>query len=184
MIRLSIAAKASPNGLKSSCATSKFVSCIMPVFVGPDRYHVMTRSARPLSNVVGRSCQSNCNLSLMGARSVELPFVHATSFCHSAMPTPISEVARRRHSALADMPSEHRPEAIPPETYRLVAQIDPLSASKSSTFRSDSRNRTYIITTKRMISGEELKYRNGLAELRELRIGPPCLIRHTSEAVH
>jgi hypothetical protein len=38
----------------------------------------------------------------------------------------------------------------------------PRSAKRSSTFRSDSGYRTYIITTRRMTSGELLKYRNGL----------------------
>src|SRR4029077_9193931 len=38
----------------------------------------------------------------------------------------------------------------------------PRSASRSSTLRSDSGYRTYIITTRRMTSGELLKYRNGL----------------------
>ena len=38
----------------------------------------------------------------------------------------------------------------------------PRSASKSSTLRSDSGYLTYIITTRRMTSGELLKYRNGL----------------------
>jgi len=38
----------------------------------------------------------------------------------------------------------------------------PRSNSKSSTFRSDSGNRTYIITTRRITSGDEWKYRNGL----------------------
>ena len=38
----------------------------------------------------------------------------------------------------------------------------PRSANICSTFRSDSGYRTYIITTRRMTSGELLKYRNGL----------------------
>ena len=38
----------------------------------------------------------------------------------------------------------------------------PRSCSKSSTYRSESGNRTYIITAKRMISGDVLKYRKGL----------------------
>src|SRR6185437_5509689 len=38
----------------------------------------------------------------------------------------------------------------------------PRSAKRSSTLRSDSWYRTYIITTRRMTSGEPLKYRNGL----------------------
>ncbi len=36
------------------------------------------------------------------------------------------------------------------------------AAKRSSTLRSDSGYLTYIITTRRMISGELLKYRNGL----------------------
>ena len=47
----------------------------------------------------------------------------------------------------------------------------PRSNSRASTFRSDSGNRTYIMTTRRMISGEELKQRNGLAGWRGLGIG-------------
>jgi hypothetical protein len=38
----------------------------------------------------------------------------------------------------------------------------PRSNSRSSTFRSDSGKRTYIITTRRITSGDELKRRNGL----------------------
>ena len=38
----------------------------------------------------------------------------------------------------------------------------PRSNSRSSTFRSDSGKRTYISTTKRITSGEELKRRKGL----------------------
>ena len=38
----------------------------------------------------------------------------------------------------------------------------PRSARRSSTLRSDNGYLTYIITTKRMTSGELLKYRNGL----------------------
>jgi hypothetical protein len=37
----------------------------------------------------------------------------------------------------------------------------PRSANRSSTLRSDGEYRTYIITTRRMTSGELLKYRNG-----------------------
>lgn len=42
----------------------------------------------------------------------------------------------------------------------------PRSNSRSSTFLSDSGNRTYISTTSRITLGEELKYRNGEAGLR------------------
>lgn len=39
------------------------------------------------------------------------------------------------------------------------------SASRSSTFRSDSGYFTYVITTTRMTSGELSKYRNGFVDL-------------------
>ncbi len=54
------------------------------------------------------------------------------------------------------------------------------SASRSFTFRSESGDRTYIITTKRMISGDELKYRNGLSGLRGLGMPLPYPIRCVS----
>ncbi len=38
----------------------------------------------------------------------------------------------------------------------------PRSKSRSSTFRSESGNRTYIMTTRRITSGDELNRRNGL----------------------
>jgi hypothetical protein len=41
----------------------------------------------------------------------------------------------------------------------------PRSAKRSSTLRSDSGYLTYIITTRRMTSGDLLKYRNGLLQL-------------------
>lgn len=53
----------------------------------------------------------------------------------------------------------------------------PRSASRSSTFRKLSGNRTYIITTKRMISGHELKYQNGLVGLLGLGMTLPYPIR-------
>ena len=47
----------------------------------------------------------------------------------------------------------------------------PRSNSRSSTFRKLSGKRTYIITTRRITSGDELKRRNGLGALAlDLRI--------------
>jgi hypothetical protein len=43
-----------------------------------------------------------------------------------------------------------------------MADVDPRSARMSSTLRNDSGYLTYIITTRRITSGELLKYRNGL----------------------
>ena len=39
------------------------------------------------------------------------------------------------------------------------------SNSRSSTFRSESRYRTYSITTRRITSGDELKFRKGFSDL-------------------
>jgi hypothetical protein len=47
----------------------------------------------------------------------------------------------------------------------------PRSNRKFSTLRSESGNRTYIITTRRINSGDESKQRNGLAGFaRDLRL--------------
>jgi hypothetical protein len=43
-----------------------------------------------------------------------------------------------------------------------VADIDTAFVEQASTFRSESGNRMYSITAKRMISGLVLKQRNGL----------------------
>ena len=53
----------------------------------------------------------------------------------------------------------------------------PRSASRSSTLRKLSGKRTYIITTRRMISGDELKYRNGDIGLRGRGILPAIAVR-------
>ena len=54
----------------------------------------------------------------------------------------------------------------------------PRSASRSSTFRSDSGYLTYIITTRRITSGDELKHRNGLdgaaLDVRPIRASYNC----------
>jgi hypothetical protein len=46
-----------------------------------------------------------------------------------------------------------------------VADVEVTLDSSSSTFRSESRSRAYIIPTRRMTSGDESKYRNGLVDL-------------------
>ena len=43
------------------------------------------------------------------------------------------------------------------EPNRFVAQVDPALEHQVLDFLSDEGNRTYIITTKRITSGEELK---------------------------
>ena len=78
------------------------------------------------------------------------------------MPAPLRIAAHARDASLANLGGEHWAKPVPPEPNGLVADVDPRSASKSSTLRSESGYLTYIITTRRMTSGELLKYRNGL----------------------
>jgi hypothetical protein len=63
-----------------------------------------------------------------------------------------------RDTFLADLGGEHRAKPIP-QNRGLVADV---AASRSSTLRSESGYLTYIITTRRITSGELLKYRNRL----------------------
>jgi hypothetical protein len=78
------------------------------------------------------------------------------------MPAPLRIVAHARDAPFADLGSEHWTKPVPPEADGLVLMSMPRSAKRSSTLRSDSGYLTYIITTRRMTSGELLKYRNGL----------------------
>src|SRR5208282_4901918 len=57
----------------------------------------------------------------------------------------------------------------------------PRSAKRSSTLRSDSGYFTYIITTRRITSGELLKYRNGL--LHGLKLPQPKTVREIALTV-
>jgi hypothetical protein len=78
------------------------------------------------------------------------------------MPTPLGEAAQTRNTVLSDLCREHRAKRF--HQNRIVSGLMsiPRSASRSSTLRSDRGYRTYIITTRRITSGELLKYRNGL----------------------
>jgi hypothetical protein len=78
------------------------------------------------------------------------------------MPAPPRIAAHVRETSLTNLSGEHRAKPVPPEPDGLVADVDPALGQQSSTLRSDSGYRTYIITTRRMTSGELLKYRNGL----------------------
>jgi hypothetical protein len=61
-------------------------------------------------------------------------------------------------AAPSDLGRENRPEPVPPEPHRLSCVMSvPRSWSRSSTFRSDSGYRMYIITARQMISGLVLK---------------------------
>ena len=73
------------------------------------------------------------------------------------MPTPLWIAAPARDPLLSDLGGEYRTKSVPPKPDSLVADVDPPLANRSSTLRSDSGYRTYIITTRRMTSGELLK---------------------------
>ena len=75
---------------------------------------------------------------------------------------PLRIATHVRDASLTNFGREHRAKPVPPELNGLVVMSIPRSASRSSTLRSDSGYRTYIITTRRMTSGELLKYWNGL----------------------
>src|SRR5580700_10218353 len=67
---------------------------------------------------------------------------------------------------LSDLGGEYRPKPVPPNRMVSWLMSIPRSAKRSSTLRSDSGYLTYIITTRRITSGELLKYRNGLLMVR------------------
>ena len=69
---------------------------------------------------------------------------------------------------------EHRTETMLPEQDYLIADLDPRSCSRSSTFRSESRNLTYTITTGRLISGLVLNHLNKLGVLMAGRSRATC----------
>jgi hypothetical protein len=82
-------------------------------------------------------------------------------------PPPLWVAAHLHDLSLADLSGEYRAEPVPPEPDGFVTDVDtPLGQE-----RSDSGNRTYIITTRRMTSGELLKYRNGLPMARAYHKG-------------
>ncbi len=58
-----------------------------------------------------------------------------------------------------DLRSEHRTEPVPPEANRPVANVD--AALEQQILDLTERQRIYIITVRRIISGELLKYRKG-----------------------
>ena len=67
-----------------------------------------------------------------------------------------------RDASLPNLGGEHWPKRFVQNRMVSWLMSIPRSANRSSTLRSDSGYRTYIITTKRMTSGELLKYRYGL----------------------
>ena len=87
---------------------------------------------------------------------------------------PLSDLGHVRGAPRSDLTRKHRPEPVDPEPHALVADVEapghrssesisaqkatvvaiPRSCSRSSTLRSESGNRTYIITANWMISGD------------------------------
>ena len=68
-------------------------------------------------------------------------------------PLPVSVGSHVIDALGADLGGKHRPEAVPPEAHRFVADVDAAPVEEIRHVRRDSGNFTYIITTGRMISG-------------------------------
>jgi hypothetical protein len=77
------------------------------------------------------------------------------------VPAPVTKPQHARDTFPSDISCKQRPKPVPPQPYRLVANVEPRSNSRSSTLRRDNGNRTYVITTNRITSGDDLKYRKG-----------------------
>ena len=94
------------------------------------------------------------------------------------MPSPFDVAVNARKALLPDLAANIGPNRF--HQKRMVSWLMsiPRSASRSSTFRSESGYFTYIITTRRITSGELLKYRNGsfMTQITTAEIGPEVLI--------
>ena len=78
------------------------------------------------------------------------------------MPAPLRIAAHVRDASLANLGGEHRAKPIPPEPHGLMADVDPALGQEIFDVSKRQWKSTYFITTRRMTSGELLKYRNGL----------------------
>ena len=79
------------------------------------------------------------------------------------VPAPMTKTAHPVHTTPVNLSREHRAKRFH-QTRTVSWQMStPRSDNRSSTFRSDSGYRTYGVTAIRIISGDELKQRNGLA---------------------
>ncbi len=63
------------------------------------------------------------------------------------------------NAPLSDLRGEHRTKPVPPKPDRFMADVD--VSLEQQIFDLPRRQRMYIITAKRITSGELLKYRNG-----------------------
>ncbi|WP_267381967.1 MULTISPECIES: hypothetical protein [unclassified Sphingomonas] len=77
------------------------------------------------------------------------------------MPPPLAKAAHVVHPLTANVACKQGPEPFSPHPHRLVADIDPALKQQVLTFLKLRGNRTYISTTRRITSGDELKWRNG-----------------------
>jgi len=89
------------------------------------------------------------------------------------VPLPMPEPAHPANPLPPDVGSKHRADLFHHSRTVSLSKSIPSSNSRSFTFSSDSGNQTYISTTSRITSGDEWKYRNGLAGLRGLGMPPP-----------
>ena len=78
------------------------------------------------------------------------------------MPPPLRVPAHVRYPPLSDLSANIGPNRFHQNRTVSWLMSIPRSAKRSSTLRSDSGYLTYIITTRRITSGELLKHRNGL----------------------
>ena len=62
-----------------------------------------------------------------------------------------------RAKLLMALPAPLAFEAVPPQTDRFVAKVDAALKSRTSTFRRLSGYRTFMMTTSRITSGDDLK---------------------------
>ena len=73
------------------------------------------------------------------------------------VPAPVTKATHPIHPLAPDVGREQRAEPVPPQPYRLVANVDTQLEQQVLDVANDNGNRTYIITTNRITSGDELK---------------------------
>ena len=89
------------------------------------------------------------------------------------MLAPVANAFHPAHPLSPDIARKHRTEPVPPKPHGFVADINATLEQYILDVRRLSGKRTYIMTKTRITSGDELKYRNGLAVLRGRGISTP-----------
>ncbi len=69
----------------------------------------------------------------------------------------MSEAAHPAHACATDVARKERTKPVPPQPHRLVANVDPALEQQILDVSQTSGKRTYISTTSRITSGDELK---------------------------